>query len=1487
MTGKNKLHYKIITIITVLIMTVAGLQVSKAAPVVSPILLVTNVSYNSNPFGQYLGEILRAEGLNEYDQTDLSTITASQMAQYPLVVLAETSLTSAQASLFNNYVNAGGNLIAMRPDSQIAGLFGLGSLAGTPQNDGYLSISSTATINGAAPGLGLPTQTLQIHGSINRYNPAAGSTVVATLYSNATTSTPYPAVISGTSGSGRGVAFMYDLAKNVAYTRQGNPANANLDVDGDGVVRTIDLFEKPGGTAGWVDLNNVPLPQADIQQRLFARLVNELIGKTEPIPQLWYFPGNALTMLIMTGDAHANPTSYFQTEINSISTHNGKITFYLAIGSNPPPSNVLNWLPLGDTFGMHPYAYQPNTYPPYNITNLQQGYSVYYNWFTTSYSVPPYNIQMSRTARNHQVAWAGWTDAADYAAANSISMDTSFYAWGSWLKKSDGTWAHGYVTGSGLPMKFVRSDGSIIQVYQQETELIDEQLLGDIYPNLENLTAAQAIPITHQMIDASLAGNYAALTTQNHVDYYNFGDPQTWAEDMMSYANTKGIPIWNADAWLNYTQTRHDANFSNVVWDNTNRILSYSLVASPVSGVNLTVMVPTTYAGSTLKSVQVDNVTTSVSQQTINGLPVGFVTVPSGNHTFSVFYGAVTATLTPTRTAPAPTATNTPLPPTPTNTPIPGTPTNTPLPATATPVPPTSTPLPPTSTPLPPTPTPTSLPSTGTTLTLTSFTDLGQPCVVTSNTHVSDVGGGAVSLAAVQADDFNAATLNPALWTSGNWSGGAYTPSISGGVVTIMTTSGGWVRSVPTYTHGVIEAVATFGNAAYQHIGFGSNGFSGNRYFLISTYTGDGHLHARVNNNTTEQNADLGPIPTGMHHYRIEWTALNASTDQVAFYIDGVQLAIISVTNTGASNFYLYLSNISATVPLLVDSAQVSPTYQLSGVYSSCVYDAGTGFAWQSIAWDPSQPAGTALTVQAQTSADSATWSPLSVVSTASGSALSVPNRYVKFQLNLSSTSNSQTPLVNSITLTSGQSSNPPPTSTPLPPTATPLPPTATPLPPTATPLPATATPLPPTATPLPPTATPLPPTATPLPPTATPLPATATPLPPTATPIPPTATPLPATATPLPPTATPVPPTATLLPPTATPLPPTATPLPPTATPLPPTATPLPPTSTPLPPTPTPTSLPVTNHTYTLTSYTDLGQPCVITTNTHVSDAGGGAISLAALEADDFNSSTLNPALWTSGNWSGGAYSPSIGGSVLSIMTSSGGWVRSVPTYTHGIIEAVATFGNAAYQHIGFGSDGFSGNRYFLFSTYNGDGHLHARVNNNTAEQNIDLGPLPTGMHHYRIEWTALNASNDQVNFFIDGGQVASATITNVGADNFYLYLSNISSTVPLLVDSAQAAPPYQSNGTYTSCVYDAGASYSWQSIAWDPSLPAGTTLAVQAQTSADSVTWSGWSTLSTAAGTTLPVQNRYLQFQLVLSTTSNSQTPQLNSVSITSNAP
>ena len=72
----------------------------------TPILLIVNSSA-TNKFGPYLGEILRAEGLNAFDQVELNSLTSTQLAQYDLAILAQTPLSSAQATLLTNYVQGG------------------------------------------------------------------------------------------------------------------------------------------------------------------------------------------------------------------------------------------------------------------------------------------------------------------------------------------------------------------------------------------------------------------------------------------------------------------------------------------------------------------------------------------------------------------------------------------------------------------------------------------------------------------------------------------------------------------------------------------------------------------------------------------------------------------------------------------------------------------------------------------------------------------------------------------------------------------------------------------------------------------------------------------------------------------------------------------------------------------------------------------------------------------------------------------------------------------------------------------------------------------------------------------------------------------------------------------------------------------------------------------------------------------------------------
>lgn len=1229
-------------------LSVSTRQTTQASSTVAPIAIVVNDAAPT-PFGRYLGEILRAEGLNEFVFLNLSSVTLTDLTQHQLIILAETPLTSGQATIFTSYVNGGGRIIAMRPDAQIASLFGLGTASGT-QTDGYVKLESAAAFNSTFPASGLTTQTLQIHGSSSRYTLAGGATTQATLYSNATTATPYPAVVS--SANGRAVAFTYDLARNIAYTRQGNPANGDVDVDGDGVLRTIDLFQGTGGST-WVDKDRIPVPQADEQQRFFARLVKAIVN--QPLPQLWYFPNQAKTMLILTGDAHANPSGTYQNVINSVDSYGGDITIYISIGNPVSDAFMQAARGLGHEFGLHPYWYRPDSYQPYNVTNLSEGYTAIKNFWNTM----GYTSTWSRTVRHHQVHWRGWTDAAATAVANGMAMDTNFYHWGSWIKKSDNTWPHGYITGSGQPMKFITANGTILPYYQQLTQLVDEQFFASA-GGAEALSASQAIAVSQQLMAASQNGDYAAIMTQFHVDYFGFGDPQVWAEGTMAYAQSNGIPIWNADRWLTFTETRHDAEYSNLVWDNGTGVLTFDLTAAASVGHNLTTILPLNDSGRTLQSVTVDNNPVSFSVQTIKGTQVAFVNAAAGNHSFRATYQVTVPTATPT-VGPSPTPTNTPThtaTPTPSNTPTIGpspTPTHT---ATHTPTPgPTNT------------PNPSGFPSTNV------------------------------------LDNFNRA--NGVLGS--NWNG---------------TTNG--------------YAIAS----NRLDVGSGSD-----VYWSVAAFGAEQEVFVTLNNiDTSATEIDL--LLKGQ-------SATNWGNGILEVWYDAANHRAQVWTYAPSQGWSQRGADIAIT---LVNGDQFGAKATAAGQVS--VYKNGTLMGTRDVSAWPFATGGGYIGLWFVDASNS-------LLDDFGGGNV-------------------------------GTLATATPTNTALPPTATPT---------------ATNTPLPPTAT------------------------ATAT-VGPSPTPSPtPTATPT-FTATPLP--------TATFTP----------------------THTPLP-TNTPV-----PASL-------THTTVADFGASCATLSTVQVVDSGDGAVALAAAFSDSFAGSSLDSFLWSAGTWAGGAYNPTLSNSLLTIPGGAGAWVRSQTVYTRAILETTAEFGNGPWQHIGFASNGFEANRYFIFSTMAGDGNLYARVNNNGSEQSLNLGPIPTGAHRYRLEWSAVDGTTDRVIFYRDGLLQAQFDVASAGATNLYLYLSN-NGAAALTVDSAAVFPPYQANGSYTSCVLDAGAGYIWQSISWLADQPANTSLIAETRTSADGVNWSEWGVAAASNGSTITPAAQFLQYRFTFNSTDGLNSPLLHSVSL-----
>ena len=83
-----------------------------------------------------------SEGLNAFTAADISAVDAGILADYDVVVLGEMAISAAQATMFADWVDGGGNLIAMRPDADLAGLLGLAD-TGTDMSDAYLQIDTS------------------------------------------------------------------------------------------------------------------------------------------------------------------------------------------------------------------------------------------------------------------------------------------------------------------------------------------------------------------------------------------------------------------------------------------------------------------------------------------------------------------------------------------------------------------------------------------------------------------------------------------------------------------------------------------------------------------------------------------------------------------------------------------------------------------------------------------------------------------------------------------------------------------------------------------------------------------------------------------------------------------------------------------------------------------------------------------------------------------------------------------------------------------------------------------------------------------------------------------------------------------------------------------------------------------------------------------------------------------------------------------------
>jgi hypothetical protein len=556
----------------------------------APILLLTNAA---NPFSQYFTEILLAEGLNEFTTKDISSVSSAALAPYDVVLLGQTALTAAQVTTLSNWVYSGGNLIAMRPDKQLAGLLGLAD-AGTTLSEGYLLVNTAS-----GPGAGIVGQPIQFHGLADRYNLRTAASL-ATLYSNAQTGTLNPAVTLCSVGpnGGAAAAFTFDLARSVVYTRQGNPAWSGQERDGITPIRSDDLFYGAASfdpEPDWVDLNNVAIPQADEQQRLLANLTLYMEANRKLLPRFWYFPHGYKAVVVMTGDDHAG--------IYGGSYAPSRFDAYLA--ASPQGGSVADWTVPRCTAYIYtspsPSLTTDAQAAAYNAAGFEIG--VHLNTGCADYTGSAldafFTAQMGQfigmfpslpaqtTHRIHCIAWSDYSTPAIVSRAHGIRLETSYYYWPpTWVADTPGLF-----TGSGMPMRFAGTDGAILDIYQATSQMTDES--GQSYPYTVDTLLDRAL---------GSEGYYGAFVANMHTDAY----PEQQADAVFSSATNHGVPIISARQLLTWLDARNGSSISSINWSGSSETFS---VQANASARGLQVMVPVpggysanavTYNGSSL-----------------------------------------------------------------------------------------------------------------------------------------------------------------------------------------------------------------------------------------------------------------------------------------------------------------------------------------------------------------------------------------------------------------------------------------------------------------------------------------------------------------------------------------------------------------------------------------------------------------------------------------------------------------------------------------------------------------------------------------------------------------------------------------------------------------------------------------------------------------------------------------------------------------------
>ena len=213
------------------------------------------------------------------------------------------------------------------------------------------------------------------------------------------------------------------------------------------------------------------------------------------------------------------------------------------------------------------------------------------------------------TQRIHCIAWSGYTTAPQDELLHGMRLDATYYYYPpNWVNDQPGLF-----TGSAMPMRYVTTNGNIIDVFQAALQMTDES--GQTYPKTVNA-----------LLDGALGPQeyYGTYAANMHTDYAN----SSGSDLIVMAAINRGVPVISSRQLLTWLDARNGSTMGSITW--TNNTLTFSVTASAnATGLQTMVPIPVGYS---VSNVTYNGGSIGYYLRGVNGMQYAFFNALTGNY---------------------------------------------------------------------------------------------------------------------------------------------------------------------------------------------------------------------------------------------------------------------------------------------------------------------------------------------------------------------------------------------------------------------------------------------------------------------------------------------------------------------------------------------------------------------------------------------------------------------------------------------------------------------------------------------------------------------------------------------------------------------------------------------------------------------------------------------------------------------------------------